>query len=188
MVYADREGRIGWQLVGQLPRRKRGNGTIPLQGADPDNAWEESFVPFEEMPFLSDPQNGWVATANAQPVPDGTGPFLGIDFVDGYRVARIGEVLSGRDGWDVAAAQRLQMDVTCLPWRELRETVLGLSAEAAADPRAAAALDLLEEWDGQMAAGSIGASVYQAFSASLTRRLAQAKAPRAWPWGTTTRT
>ena len=33
-----------------------------------------------------------------------------------------------------------------------------------------------------MAAGSTGASVYQAFSASLTRRLAQAKAPRAWPW------
>ena len=37
-------------------------------------------------------------------------------------------------------------------------------------------------WDGQMAADSIGASVYQAFSAALTRRLAQAKAPNAWPW------
>ena len=182
VVYADREGSIGWQLVGQLPRRKRGNGTIPLHGADPDNAWEESLVPFEEMPFLSDPQDGWVATANAQPVADGTGPFLGIDFVDGYRIARIGEVLSGRDGWDVAAAQRLQMDVTCLPWRELRQMVLALPVDAASNPKGAAALDLLEDWDGQMAAGSIGASVYQAFSAALTRRLAQAKAPRAWSW------
>jgi penicillin amidase len=182
VVYADREDHIGWQLIGQLPRRKTGNGTLPLQGSNLDNGWEETLVPFEEMPFVSDPADGWVATANALPVADGSGPFLGIDFGDGYRVARIGEVLSGRNGWDVAAAQRLQMDVTCLPWREMRETVLALRTDAGPEPKAAAALDLLEAWDGQMAAESIGASVYQAFSAALTRRLAQAKAPNAWPW------
>ncbi len=182
VVYADREGHIGWQLVGQLPRRLTGNGTLPLPGSNPANGWEESLVPFEEMPFASDPPDGWLATANAQPVPDGSGPFLGIDFVDGYRVARIGEVLSSRGDLDVAASQRLQMDVTCLPWREMRETVLGLRPAAAQDPRAAAALELLEAWDGQIAAESIGASVFQAFSAALTRRLAQAKAPVAWPW------
>src|SRR5439155_1168219 len=87
VVYADRDGRIGWQLVGQLPRRKAGNGTVPLPAADPANGWEESLVPFEEMPFLSDPATGWVATANGQPVPDGLGPYLGVDYVDGYRLA-----------------------------------------------------------------------------------------------------
>ena len=182
VVYADRDGRIGWQLVGQLPRRKTGNGTVPLPAADPANGWEESLVPFEKMPFLSDPATGWVATANGQPVADGLGPFLGVDYVDGYRLARIGEVLSSRDGWDVAAAQRLQMDVACLPWRELRDTLLALTVDAASHPRAAKALGLLEAWDGQMAADSIGASVYQAFSAALTRRIARAKAPKAWPW------
>jgi len=182
VVYADREGRIGWQLVGQLPRRRTGNGTVPLSGADPANGWEESLVPFEEMPLLSDPATGWMATANGQPVADGNGPFLGVDYVDGYRLGRIGEVLSARDGWDVAAAQRLQMDVACLPWRELRETVLALAVDAASHPQARKALELLEAWDGQMATGSIGASVYQAFSAALTRRIAQAKAPAAWPW------
>ena len=55
VVYADREGHIGWQLIGQLPRRKTGNGTLPLQGSNPDNGWEEELVPFEEMPFVSDP-------------------------------------------------------------------------------------------------------------------------------------
>jgi penicillin G amidase len=182
VVYADRDGHIGWQLVGQLPRRKTGNGTLPLHGSDPEHGWEEPLVPFEEMPFVSDPSDGWVATANAQPVSDGTGAFLGIDFVDGYRVARIGEVLSSRADLDIAASQRLQMDVTCLPWREMRETVLGLRNVAATDDAALAALELLEAWDGQMAADSIGASVYQAFAAALTRRLAQAKAPNAWPW------
>lgn len=182
VVYADRDGHIGWQLIGQLPRRRKGNGTLPLQGSDPDNGWEEDLVAFEEMPFTSDPVDGWVATANAMPVADGSGAFLGIDFVDGYRVARIGEVLAGRDGWDVSAAQRLQMDVTCLPWREMRETVLALRAVSGPDRKATEALELLKAWDGQMAANSTGASVYQAFSAALTRRLAQAKAPNAWPW------
>ena len=182
VVYADRDGHIGWQLIGQLPLRKSGNGTLPLHGSNPENGWEESLVPFEDMPFASDPADGWVATANAQPVSDGSGPFLGLDFVDGYRVARIGEVLSGRSGWDVAASQRLQMDVTCLPWREMRETVLSLRAAAGRDRQALAALELLKAWDGQMAADSVGASVYQAFAAALTRRLAQAKAPKAWPW------
>jgi penicillin G amidase len=182
VVYADRDGHIGWQLIGQLPRRRTGNGTLPLRGSNPENGWEELLVPFEEMPFTSDPAVGWVATANAQPVSDGTGAFLGIDFVDGYRVARIAEALSGRDSWDVAASLRLQMDVTCLPWREMRETVLGLRAEAARDPNATAALNQLEAWNGHMAADSIGASVYQAFAAALTRRIVQAKAPNAWPW------
>ena len=182
VVYADAKGHIGWQLVGQLPRRKTGNGTIPLRGANPDHGWHDSLVPFEEMPFAADPRAGWLATANAQPVPDGSGPFLGIDFVDGYRMARIGEVLSGRDGWDVPAAQRLQMDVSCLPWRELRETVLALRAEVGSEQAAAQALDHLEQWDGQMDAESVGASVFQAFCAALTRRIAQARAPRAWPW------
>jgi penicillin amidase len=182
VVYADREGHIGWQLVGQLPRRRTGNGTIPLSATDPANGWEDALVPFDEMPSLSDPPTGWVATANGQPVPDGAGPFLGIDYVDGYRLARIDEVLSGRDGWDVAAAQRLQMDVTCLPWREMRELILTIPVDRGSNLLAARALDLLEAWDGQMAAGSIGASVYQGFSAAMTRRIAQARAPRAWPW------
>ena len=182
VVYADAKGHIGWQLVGQLPRRKTGNGTIPLRGANPDHGWHDSLVPFEEMPFAADPRAGWLATANAQPVPDGSGPFLGIDFVDGYRTARIGEVLSGRDGWDVPAAQRLQMDVSCLPWRELRETVHALRAEVGSEQAAAHALDHLEQWDGQMDAESVGASVFQAFCAALTRRIAQARAPTAWPW------
>jgi penicillin G amidase len=184
LVYADRDGHIGWQLVGQLPRRKTGNGTIPLRGADPASGWEESPIAFDQMPFVADPPTGWVATANNQPVPDGNGdgPFLGIDYADGYRLARIGEALSGRDDWEVAAAQRLQMDVTCLPWRELRERVLDLPVDPASQPEAARALGLLEAWDDQLDTGSIGASVYLAFSAVLTRRIAQAKAPRAWPW------
>jgi penicillin amidase len=180
--YADLDGHIGWQLVGQLPRRKRGNGTLPLPGWDPANGWEDELVPFDEMPFVIDPPTGWVATANNLPTRDGDGPFLGADYGDAYRIARIAEVLSERDGWDVAASQRLQMDVECMPWREMRYFVLGLPVEPASDPHAAQAIEILRDWDGRLGTDSPGASVYQAFVAGLTQRLAKAKAPNAWPW------
>lgn len=180
--YADTDGHIGWQLVGQLPRRRRGNGMVPLAGWDPANGWEVELVPFDEMPYELDPATGWVASANNQPTQDGREPFPGADYADGYRLARIGEELGGRVGWDVAGSQRLQMDTVSLPWRELRELVLALPVDAAADREAAQGLEILRGWDGEVAADSVGASVYEAFVTGLTQRLAKAKAPNAWPW------
>jgi penicillin amidase len=183
LSYADGEGHIGWQLVGQLPLRRRGTGTIPLPGWDPANGWEDDLVPFAEMPFALDPDTGWVGSANGRPVvDDGSGPFLGADFGDGYRMARIAEALTERNDWGVADAQRLQMDVISLPWREIRDFILTLDVDADAHPHAAQGAAILRDWDGQVAAGSAGASVYQAFVAGLTQRLAEARAPNAWRW------
>ncbi len=182
VAYADRDGHIGWQLVGQLPRRRSGNGTLPMAAWDPSAGWEETLVPFEEMPCSLDPETGWIASANAKPTVDGDGPFLGNDYIDGYRLARIAEALSGRDAWDVSAAQSLQMDVAAMPWRELRDLVLALPVDPAVDAAAVRGLEILAAWDGQVAASSPGASVYEGFTALLTRRLAQAKAPGSWSW------
>jgi penicillin G amidase len=182
VAYANRDGEIGWQLVGQLPRRRSGNGMVPMPGWDPACGWEDDLVPFEEMPCVRNPQTGWVASANARPTAGDDGPFLGEDFVDGYRLARIGEVLGSRKDWDVPAAQRLQMDVTCLPWRELRELVLALPVDAQHDADAARGLELLGAWDGQLAADSAAASIYEAFASQLTIRLARERAPSAWAW------
>lgn len=182
VAYADQDGHVGWQLVGQVPRRRGGNGALPLPGWDPAIGWEDDPVPFEEMPHCVDPTTGWVATANNRPIADGDGPFLGDDFIDGYRAARITEELAARDGWDVPAAQRLQMDVTSVPWRELREMVLALPVDEAGNADAELAIRLLTEWDGQVRADSVGATVFEAFSSMLTRRLARAKAPGSWSW------
>jgi penicillin amidase len=149
---------------------------------DPAAGWEEELVPFDAMPCSLDPETGWVASANGKPTVDGDGPFLGTDFIDGYRIARIAEVLSEQRGWDVAACQRLQMDVTALPWRELRELVLGLSVDAEANPDAARGLEILAAWDGRVSADSTGASVYEGFASALTGRLAREKAPGSWSW------
>ncbi|CAN5881134.1 hypothetical protein BH23ACT12_BH23ACT12_19550 [soil metagenome] len=76
--YADVDGTIGWQLVGAVPVRKRGWGTVPMPGWDQSAGWEEEPVPFDQMPYSVNPERGFLATANTRPHPGIEKPFLGI--------------------------------------------------------------------------------------------------------------
>jgi penicillin amidase len=178
VVYADAAGHIGYQLIGQLPRRRRGHGTLPLPAWLPGVGWEEELVPFGEMPSAIDPPAGFVASANNRPVADDdSGPFLGVDWMDGYRQARIVEALAARSDWDADACARLQLDVTSLPWRQVRDIALSLPV---GDGDGRLGLELLSGWDGQVGADSVGAAVFELWLADLAHRIARAKAPSAW--------
>lgn len=179
MVYADTSGTVGWQLTGESPRRRKGWGTIPLPGSNPEAGWEEAPVPFDEMPHAADPEAGFVATANNKPCVGDGGPFLGVDWIDGYRIARIVEALESRADWDMVNVAALQMDLTSLPWRELRDIVLSLPAET---DELTQALEMLRAWDGMLAADSPAAAVFEHLLAEMARRVAAAKAPKAVKW------
>lgn len=179
MVYAGVDDSIGWQLVGQIPRRRSGCGTLPLPGAGPNVGWEEELVPFAQMPCLENPEAGFLATANNKPLPDSAEPFLGVDWSEGYRLARIVEVLAGREDWDLDGMQTLQVDQRSLLWAEIREAVL---ATPAVDGDAGEALRLLRAWDGIVTVDSVGATVFEFFQAEMVRRIVAAKAPRSAAW------
>ncbi len=177
VVYAEASGKIAWQLMGTAPRRRKGNGTIPQAGWDPEAGWEPDVVPWDDIPHLVDPPEGFIATANNQSKPDGEEPFLSADYLDGYRVTNIRRNLSGRRDWDVASTQRLQIDQRSLPWEEAREALLSAPAT---NPDTRQALDLLRGWDGVLAADSAGGAVFVLFLAEMARRVGRAKAPRSW--------
>ena len=172
VAYADRDGHVGWQLVGASPVRKRGWGTFPQTA---DGTWTDERVAFNDMPHASDPPEGFVATANNAPLPAGTGPFLGADWLDGYRAQRITESIASRSDWDVPRAQSLQLDLTSVPWREMRDAVL-------ASPADAGVLAMMSSWDGRVTADSHAATIYERFVADMARRVARAKAPRSFEW------
>ncbi len=179
LVWADASGTIGWQLAGDAPRRRRGRGLLPGPGWEPSARWEEAPVPFDELPFAVDPAGGAVATANNRPLAEGAEPYLGSDWIEGYRAARILEVLAGRDDWDLAGMLELQLDVVSLPWREIREAILAAPA-AGSDGRRGRTL--LEAWDGAVAADSGAATVFEFLSSELVWRAVRARAPRSAEW------
>jgi len=180
MVYADASGSIGWQLAGEAPQRKKGWGTLPLPGWDPEVGWEDAPIPFDQMPHLADPEIGFIATANTQPTPETEeSPFLGVDWIDGYRLARIVEQLEARSDWDLDSTLALQMDQESILWRELRGAVLKAPGDAEETRQA---LSLLKAWDGVLAEESAAAAVFELFVVEMTRRVIEAKAPRTARW------
>ncbi len=179
VAYADADGNIAWQLTGDVPVRNKGWGTLPQAGWDPAAGWRDSGVAFSEMPHSINPDSGLIASANNKPTTNDIGPFLGVDWLDGYRAARIFEVLESRNDWDVASSLILQMDQNSLAWRQVRDTVL---ATPPIDSDAGEALRLLESWDGDLTAGSAAATIYEHLLAEMWQRVAQARAPNASRW------
>ncbi|MCO4763864.1 MAG: penicillin acylase family protein [Myxococcales bacterium] len=109
-VLADSEGHIAYQMSGRMPLRRKGHtGLVPLPGWDPNHDWK-GFVPPDRLPWVVDPDEGFVATANndlnrygrSRPINLPMGP---------YRADRIAEVLASRSDWTVDAVRRLQLDV-----------------------------------------------------------------------------
>ena len=180
VVWGDVDGHIAWQLAGGLPIRRTGHGTLPLPGWVEQVGWDGR-VAFDDLPHVVDPPEGRVATANNVPAPhgDGTGgagPFLGVDHLEGYRVAAIHEVLDERDDWDVTATLAAQQDTRSLPWRRARPVLV--ERPRPADPDAAVAWSVLAAWDGDVAADSPGAAVYELTMAALRRTIMATIAPR----------
>jgi len=179
IVSADDGGAIAWQLVGEAPIRKQGWGTLPAAGWDPNAGWHDGTLSVDELPGTVDPEAGFLATANNKTTTGDDGPFIGLDFIDGYRAARITERLGLQSGWTLESAGALQMDQTSVPWREMRSIVLSLYTT---DPDALRAIEILAVWDGVVDAGSSAATVYEYFVTGMARRVVSSRAPQAAAW------
>jgi penicillin amidase len=172
LVYADESGTIAHQLVGQLPRRTRGNGTIPLPATESE--WD-GLIPFDEMPFTVNPACGYFATANDPPTDDGR---FGLDYVDAYRARIIRDELCRRTDWSVLLCGELHRSVRSMPWEEIRDVVLAVTGVE--DENARLGLELLREWDGRVSPDSPAAAVFELLVARLCVAVAKAKAPQSW--------
>jgi acyl-homoserine lactone acylase PvdQ len=150
-----------------------------LPADEPASGWEADPVAAEGMPALRDPPEGFIATANSAPPAREHRPFLGIDWWDGYRAARITRALAERRDWDVGRTLQLQLDVDTLCWDEVRRPVM---AAIRGDDKLALAVELLEHCDGNLASTSPAASLYELFLARMTQRAVAARAPRSTEW------
>ena len=114
LVYADRAGHIGYQASGRVPIRKSGNnGWKPSAGWRPENDWTGEFVPYDALPNVLDPDEGFVVTAN-QAVIDSEAAdypyFLTDDWDRGYRAQRIRDLLEVEGILSMTDMLALQLD------------------------------------------------------------------------------
>jgi penicillin amidase len=69
LVYADVDGNIGYQMPGNIPIRESGDGRYPVPGWTDDHEWK-GYIPFDELPYLYNPPEDFISTANNQVPPN----------------------------------------------------------------------------------------------------------------------
>ncbi|GAA1917417.1 penicillin acylase family protein [Nocardioides hwasunensis] len=158
LVYADREGHIGYQAPGRVPIRGGGNdGTMPVEGWVSANDWTGDDIPFDGLPSVLDPDEGFIVTAN-QAVIDRRYPYLLTkDWDYGYRSTRIREALVEEGELSVQEMADLQLDTTNPMAEALVPYLLDLDV-----PRGyyRNAQDLLRGWDFTQPADSAAAAYF----------------------------
>ena len=169
MVYADRDGNIGFFAPGQIPIRKQGDGTVPVPGWTGEYDWN-GWVPFEELPQAFNPPSGHIATANNKIVPDGYPYLLTHDWDLPYRVERIEAGLAETPRQSIDSSATIQGDVVSLSAKHLLPLML---ASDPADDRAKAAMTLLSHWDSKMLADRPEPLIFMAWLRALTKHLYQ---------------
>lgn len=159
-VYADVEGNIGYQMPGKVPIRASGNGLLPVPGWTDDYEWV-SFIPFDDLPYTFNPDQGYVVTANNAVVGPEYPHLISLGWDYGYRARRIVErietasrPLTVEDMRDIQGDNYNAMGPVLVP------LVTSLAYE---DARLRAMADLLAGWDFRNDADSAEAALFNAF-------------------------
>jgi penicillin amidase len=143
IVYADRQGNIGFINAGEIPVRASGDGRYPVDGASGAYDWT-GIVPFEGWPKLFNPPAGAIVNANNAVIGADYPYWFGRDQTAGYRAMRIIERLSGRPKHDLDSMADIQMDIEAAHARDLVPFLLKLEPETDIERQA---LDLLKTWN-----------------------------------------
>ena len=167
LVYADVDGTIGYQCTGLHPIRRAGDGTVPVPGWTAEHEWE-GFVPFDELPWATDPDRGYLVTANDRVHDERYPHLIGHDFHAPDRAARIGELLGERGDHTIDSCRAIQSDTLSIAARDLLPR-LPLDGGPAHD--------LLEGWDHDLTASSPAAALWEVFLDELARRAVDGKEP-----------
>jgi penicillin amidase len=165
VTYADADGNIGYQMVGHVPIRERGEGLVPSPGWSGQYEWRGS-IPFDDLPRAFNPSDGLWANANHN-VARQSRYFFGREFIDPARYQRIREVLESKTRHSAVDFGVLQADQVSLPARRIAAVLVEHVTPTGRLERAA--LDELRRWDGRVSADSAAAAVYEVFRNELIR-------------------
>ncbi|WP_244877718.1 penicillin acylase family protein [Halobacillus kuroshimensis] len=144
-VFAGKDGTIAYKANGRIPIYDNPeDALLPLRGWKAEDEWQ-GYIPFDELPTVINPEEGYVATANNKIVSDDYPYHISHNWAQPYRYTRIAEMLENHEAVTLADMQDMQMDVKNLQAEEFLPYLLE-HTEAEEDLEKQALL-MLEEWN-----------------------------------------
>ena len=159
VVYADTAGNIAYSFPGKVPVRAKGDGRVPVPGWTGEYEWT-GYIPFEELPHLYNPAQGFVVSANNRVTDDKYPYFISRECIMGDRAQRITELIKAREKIDLAYVRQMQFDqISHTAW-----LIAGYLAQLRVeDPDLAKVVDVMRGWDGELSVESSAAAIHEVF-------------------------
>lgn len=159
-VYADTKGNIFFMAPSKVPIRPKNTlGYIPQDGTG-NSEWQ-GFIPYEKLPQVENPKEGFIVTANNRPAPKNYPYYIGVLFDIGYRAKRITTRIEEKEKLSFEDVQSIQGDHVALPGKDLTPFILEAAERNSekfkkfADPVSA-----LSGWDFACSVDSVACSIF----------------------------
>ena len=181
IVYADVHGHIGYQATGRIPIRRTGQGDWPVPGWDPAYEWSDSYVPYDALPNVRDPKDGYVVTANQAVTRPRYPYYIGDSYDSGYRSSRIRALLEHKQGLTVQDMASIQLDDYSVLAEKLVPLLRSIPLPS---PYYRQGQQVLDDWDFHQDSDSPGAAYFNVVWRRLLALTFHDQLPKAaWPDG-----
>ena len=170
MIWADKEGNIGWQAVGIAPIRNTHSGLVPVMG-DGRYEWVD-YLPIIEKPNIFNPKEGFFATANQNVTPISYDKWnaIGFSWSDPYRGDRVDDILSSEKKLSMQDMIDLQVDYFSYPSLYLIDLLNEvIDNEINFLSQYIRYIDLLNDWDNKLLKNSVEAMIYVSWERTIIK-------------------
>jgi penicillin G amidase len=168
VVWADKGGNYGIQEAGRVPvRPAESDGILPMPAWTGVHDWR-GFVPFDELPTVTNPTRGFAVAADGRPG-NAQYPYLvSCYWSDESKSLRIRDMIKDVSGHQKESFQKIQTDTLSPLARDLTPVLLkALHGRAGKSSEEEQAIKTLSSWDFRMAKNSPGAAAFGLFYQSL---------------------
>jgi penicillin G amidase len=184
VVYADTQGNIGYTLAGNIPVRAKGNGRIPVPGWIDDYEWV-GYIPFEGLPHLYNPPQGYIITANNDPIPDNYPIRIDIEAISGDRAQRIAELIvdlqnrieeDNTEKITISDIRKMQYDQHSTSARHFSRYIGALPIEKKdIDSKYEKVIKMFKDWDGELSTEKPQALIYKYLTQNMVTIILESK-------------
>ena len=163
-IYADKTGNIAMTCAGKNPVRKNGSGRSIADGGNDQSEWL-SYTPFHQLPASFNPKQGYLASANQQPI-NQPAPSYGWNWPTDYRSRQINTLLKNHHQLDAKDMMRFQTDVYAVRAEVFVPFIVRAfegQTDFARDSSIDSMLHYLNNWNYQMHKDEVAASIFTQF-------------------------
>ncbi|MFA5833877.1 MAG: penicillin acylase family protein [Bacteroidota bacterium] len=169
-VYADVYGNIGFHPGVRLPKRSSNNPTLPFIGWTGEYEWQ-GFIPFEQLPSLYNPPEGFIATANNKTTNNAEYHIANL-WEPPSRIQRIREVLQSKDRFEVSDFKKLQNDNFSHFAKELTPFILGAYNNLSIpEPKVQMAVNYFRNWNFVLSKDDVPTTIFEVFFQHLNKNI-----------------